>query len=229
MSDVLIIGGGIVGLACAYELASAGASVTVLEYGKTGMQATNAAAGMLAPLSESNDPGPLLPFAMRAHGEYPALAQQLEDQCGFDLELRLDGILKVAFDDAEAAALQRRLAWQRELGLPVEWLDGAMCRELEPKLSPGVIGGLFSSSEGSVSNQLVALALERARAGSTAQSSVTAPPSPASPCAPGASPPCAAARPPTQPIPSSSPPARARARSRRSCTYPCPCGPSAAR
>ena len=162
MSDVLVIGGGIVGLACAYDLTSAGASVTVLEYGKTGMQATNAAAGMIAPLSESNDPGPLLPFALRAHSEYPALAQQLEDQCGFDLELRLDGILKVAFDDAEAGPLQRRLAWQRELGLPVDWLDGATCRELEPKLSPRVIGGLFSASEGSVSNQMVALALERA-------------------------------------------------------------------
>jgi glycine/D-amino acid oxidase-like deaminating enzyme len=48
--DVVIIGGRIVGCACAYELAKAGASVTPLEYGKTGMQATNAA-GMLAPFT----------------------------------------------------------------------------------------------------------------------------------------------------------------------------------
>ena len=45
-SGVVIVGGGIVGLACAYDCAKTGASVTMLEYGKTGMQATNAAAGM---------------------------------------------------------------------------------------------------------------------------------------------------------------------------------------
>ena len=45
MSDVVVVGGGIVGLACAYELAKAGASVDLLEYGQPGMQATNAAAG----------------------------------------------------------------------------------------------------------------------------------------------------------------------------------------
>jgi glycine oxidase len=58
MSDVVVIGGGIVGLASAYELARGGAKVTLLEYGKTGMQATNAAAGMLAPLIEAHDTGP---------------------------------------------------------------------------------------------------------------------------------------------------------------------------
>ena len=47
-ADIVIIGGGIVGCACAYELARRGASVTLLEYGKAGMQATNAASGLPA-------------------------------------------------------------------------------------------------------------------------------------------------------------------------------------
>lgn len=161
-SDVLIIGGGIVGCACAYELAKRGARVTLLEYGKTGMQATNAAAGLLAPLGESGAPTPMLRTGMRALREYPALVAELRERCGFDVELLRDGILKVAFDEDESAALQRRFSWQRELGLTLEWLDGAMCRELEPRLSERVVAGVFSPQEAWVSNQLLALALERA-------------------------------------------------------------------
>jgi len=162
MSDVAIIGGGIVGLACAYELAGAGARVTVLEYGKPGMQATNAAAGMLAPLGVAEGPGPMVSFGLRALAEYPPLAEELERACGFGLELRLNGILRVAYDDDELAALARRCAWQREQGMAVDLLDGALCRELESRLSGRMAGGVFSPGEGAVSNQLVALALERA-------------------------------------------------------------------
>ena len=91
MSDVVIVGGGIVGLACAYELAKDGASVTLLEYGKTGMQATNAAAGMLAPLVEAQGPGPMFDACVRALREMPADVANLERQGGFETELRLDG------------------------------------------------------------------------------------------------------------------------------------------
>lgn len=162
MSDVVIVGGGIVGCACAYELAKAGASVTLLEYGKTGMQATNAAAGMLAPMIEARAPGAMLQAGMRALREYPAMTEEVEAQCGFGVELRLDGILKVAFTPAQLDELRRRYAWQRALGLPLEWLDAETCRELEPRISPRVRGGVFSSGEGNVSNQMLALGLARA-------------------------------------------------------------------
>ncbi len=162
MSDVVIVGGGIVGCACAFELAKAGASVTLLEYGKTGMQATNAAAGMLAPMIDAHAPGPMMQAGMRALREYPAAVQEVEERCGFDMELRLDGILKVAFTPEQRDELLTRYAWQRELGLPIEWLDAQMCRELEPRIHERVLGGVFSPGEGSVSNQLLTLGLERA-------------------------------------------------------------------
>jgi len=162
---VLIVGGGIVGSACAYELAKRGARVRLLEYGKTGMQATNAAAGMLAPLSEAAEPDVMLRAGAEALRGYPALADELERACGFSVELRRDGILRVAFDDDGAAALRRRAAWQREMGYDIEWLDGGACREIEPRLSPRVAGGIMSPSEATVSNQMVALALERGARG----------------------------------------------------------------
>lgn len=164
MSDVVVVGGGIVGCACAYELAKAGARVTLLEYGTTGMQATNAAAGMLAPLIEAHGPGPMLESGLRALREYPAVVQDVEAACGFDVELRLHGILKVAYTAEQLDELRERLGWQEEVRLPIEPLDGATCRELEPRLSGEVIGGVFSAAEGGVNNQLMALGLERAAA-----------------------------------------------------------------
>ena len=162
--EIVIVGGGIVGSACAYELAKRGAKPVLLEYGKSGMQATNAAAGMLAPLSEHIEPGPMLDFALRALREYPAAVEELQSACSFDLELRLSGILKVGFDDEQAETLRRAYGWHHQIGFDVEWLDGAACRELEPRVSERVSAGVFSPAEGNVSNQQVALALLRAAA-----------------------------------------------------------------
>jgi len=163
MSDVVVVGGGIVGLACAYELAKAGASVDLLEYGRTGMQATNAAAGMLAPLIESHGPGPMLDFGLRALRAYPAFAEELSPT-GIDVELRIDGILKAAMTPTDIDALRSRLAWQQGRGLTIDFLDAVTCRELEPRLGNRVTGGIFSSDEGGINNQMLSLAVARAAA-----------------------------------------------------------------
>jgi len=161
VSDLVIVGGGIVGLACAYETARAGMKVTLLEYGKLAMQATNAAAGMLAPMIESHGPGPMLDLGLRALHDMPETVDELQQQCGFDIELRLHGILKVAFTEEQLAELRQRQAWLETYGHDVALLDGAQCREAEPRVSDHVIGGIYSAGEGSVSNQMLALALER--------------------------------------------------------------------
>lgn len=159
---IVIIGGGIIGLACAYELQRSGAKVTVLEYGKTGMQATNAAAGMLAPLIEAHADGPMFDLCTQALREFPADVRSLEQQAGFNLELQLDGILKVAFTEDQLEDLRARQQWLAAAGHHLQLLDAADCREAEPRLTDRVVGGLYSPGEGSVSNQLLALAFERA-------------------------------------------------------------------
>jgi glycine oxidase len=102
----------------------------------------------------------MLTTGTRALDDFPRLAAELQEICGFEVELRLDGILRVAMDDESERTLKTSLAWQGEFGL--QWLDSAACRDIEPRLSPGLKGGVVSPSEGSVSNQLLALALERA-------------------------------------------------------------------
>lgn len=161
-ADVIVVGGGIVGCAVAWALASRGASVTVAERnGRVCLEASNAAAGMLAPLSEADGPGPLLEFSLAALADYPAAVEDVQAATGIDVEFRRTGILRVALNDADAHALSRQLQWQRTTGLELHELDGALVRELEPRLNPGVCYGVLCPDEGQVSNQQMTLALAR--------------------------------------------------------------------
>ncbi len=160
--DVVVVGGGIVGCAVAWALASRGAKVTLLERnGRLCLEASNAAAGMLAPLSEAEEPGPLLSLSLTALAEYPGVVDDVQAATGIDVEFRRTGILRIALSDDDAQALRRRLEWQRQVGLELYELDGALVRELEPRLSPRISYGLLCPDEGQVSNQQLTLALAR--------------------------------------------------------------------
>ena len=77
-ADVIILGGGVIGLSIAYALARQGASVTVLDAGEPG-QASPAAAGMLAPLAEAGRPGPFVHLALDSLRRWPSFVAQLRE------------------------------------------------------------------------------------------------------------------------------------------------------
>src|SRR4051812_43286384 len=107
--DILIIGGGIIGLSVAWRAAERGARVTVLEAGTVGSGASHVAAGMLAPTAELEvgDAGArLLELSVRALDAWPAAAAELREASGIDVGLRF-GSLLVARDADEAEALER--------------------------------------------------------------------------------------------------------------------------
>jgi len=162
MTDVVVAGGGIIGLSLAYELASRGRRVTVLEQGEWGGQASSAAAGMLAPLKEFPEPGPMLELGMNSLASYPGWAARLLEETGMDVQLAMRGILTVALTESEAAALQAKYRWQREAGYRVDWLQGEALREREPLLSPAICAGIWSMAEGEVNNGLLLQALQAA-------------------------------------------------------------------
>jgi glycine oxidase len=147
MADVVVVGGGIIGLSLAWQLAGEGASVVVLERGQIGGQATGAAAGMLAPLAEAREPSPFVALALASLHLYPGIAAALYEEVGLDVELRGPGMLRVALTDGEAEALRQEWAWQREAGLRMEWLTGEEARRLEPALAPEVRAAIFSPEE----------------------------------------------------------------------------------
>ena len=161
--EVVVVGAGIIACAIAYELSRRGVSCLMLDSRRIGMAATNAAAGILAPLAEFRRPDVLVRLGLASLRRYPQWVERLREEVpGIDVEFDLNGVLRVAFDEEELAGLRTGLRYQDELGMEVIELDAAMVREVEPRLSPKIVGGLLCPEEGQVSNQMFTLALARA-------------------------------------------------------------------
>ncbi|MEU0941980.1 glycine oxidase ThiO [Streptomyces canus] len=141
-SDVLVVGGGIIGLVTAWRAAQRGLSTAVVDP-EPGGGAAQVAAGMLAAVTELHyGEQTLLGLNLASAKRYPAFAAELTELTGQDLGYRRCGTLAVALDADDRAHLRELHALQRQSGLESEWLSGRECRRLEPMLAPGVRGGL---------------------------------------------------------------------------------------
>jgi glycine oxidase len=169
MSDVAIIGGGIMGSAVALRLAQRGIDVTVIERGIPGAEASSAAAGILGPQMESDGPGPLLDLGLKSRALYPALAAELRDLTGIDVGYDRSGVLSVALDAAGEIDLGARRTWQLARGLRVESLSGDAARVREPALGPAVRAALSFADDAQVSARELARAFSQAAAGAGAR------------------------------------------------------------
>jgi glycine oxidase len=149
--DVLVVGGGVIGLSCAWRAAQRGARVAVLERGEPGGGATRVAAGMLAPVGELTFGEPeLLELTLAAARLYPDFIAELEAATGETTGYERLGALHVALDRDEAGQLRRVHDLQRSLQLEAEWLPPRRCRDLEPGLTPSFHGGVFAPGEAAV-------------------------------------------------------------------------------
>lgn len=163
-SDVVVIGGGVIGLACAWRAARAGLTVTIVDE-SPGRGASHVAAGMLAPVTEvAYGEQDLLRLTIASARRWPDFAAELEAAGGMAVNHRADGTLLVGFDTDDARVLDDLHAFQSELGLEVERLRGQDCRRREPLLSPRVRGGLLAAEDHQVEPRLVVSALLRALA-----------------------------------------------------------------
>jgi glycine oxidase len=166
-NHVVVVGGGIIGLSIAWSLVKEGATVTVMESGQVGGQATGAAAGMLAPLAEAHEPGPFVTLGLESLRRYPTFVAELQEETGIDAELIGPGMLRVAMNDEEAYRIGQEWEWQQALGLASDCLSAKEARLLEPALSPDVRLAVRSPEERNVEPKrlLRALALACARRG----------------------------------------------------------------
>ena len=169
-SNVVVIGGGAIGLAVAWRAAQRGRAVCVLERGALGAGASHVAAGMLAPVTEA-DPGELalLELGLRSARAWPAFAEELAAAADADPGLRRCGALVVARDADEAAALQRELELRLRLRLDVQRLLPSAARSLEPALAPTLRLALSVPGDHAADPRSLVLALAEAarRAGAT--------------------------------------------------------------
>jgi glycine oxidase len=146
--DVLIVGGGVIGAACARALAHREVSVAVVEAGDRPGSATPAAAGMLAPFAEAQSEDPLLALCVGARDLYGDLARKLEEETGIDIQLRSDGIVQLAFTEEEASRIKSAIAWQRQIGFATEWLSPEEVRERVPGAGPDILGAALAPEDG---------------------------------------------------------------------------------
>ncbi|MER6414902.1 glycine oxidase ThiO [Streptomyces humidus] len=158
-SDVLVIGGGIIGLVTAWRAAQRGLATAVVDPDPGG-GAARVAAGMLAAVTElHHGEQTLLGLNLASARRYPDFAAELTELTGQDLGYRRCGTLAVALDADDRAHLRELHALQRQSGLESEWLSGRECRRLEPMLAPGVRGGLRVDGDHQVDPRRLARAL----------------------------------------------------------------------
>jgi glycine oxidase len=162
--DAVVVGAGLIGLACAWRAQRRGMSVLVVDRAaEPGAAASSVAAGMLAPITEA-DFGELGPLRVNLAGRerWSAFAAELEELTGLPTGYRESGALVVAADADDAGELRRLHAFQCELGLNAEWLTPSRCRELEPGLSPRIAGGILAPQDGQAEPRAVTRALASA-------------------------------------------------------------------
>ncbi|WP_432537563.1 glycine oxidase ThiO [Kineococcus arenarius] len=162
--DVVVLGGGIVGTACAWRLAERGRRV-VLADPDPGGGASRAAAGMLAPVSElHHGERELLDLSLLAAAGFRRYAAEAGAAGGASTGYRDCGTLLVALDAGDRARLAEVRRAQELLGLDVQALTGRECRRLEPFLDPAVSGGTLVRGDHQVDPRRLLRALRSAAA-----------------------------------------------------------------
>jgi glycine oxidase len=167
-ADVLIIGGGVIGLAIAWRAAQRGMRV-VLADPEPGRGASYAAAGMLTPVAEAAyAERELFQLGDSSLRRYPAFVAELADQSGLPTGFRQTGTLQVAYDADDLAVLNELAILRESFGVPTQRLTSRECRAAEPMLGP-VTGGLLVTDDASIDPRLLTTALLAAatRAGVT--------------------------------------------------------------
>jgi len=164
-SDVLIVGGGIIGLSAAYVLAGEGVRCVVVDRGPMGRAASWAGAGIIAPAATRPTDDPLTALRTLSARLHEDWAARLLEETGIDNGYRRCGGLDIVMNAADAAELQPfTTRWSAE-GIAFERLEGDALRGLEPSLSPEVVSGYRLPGRAQIRNprhlQALAAACER--------------------------------------------------------------------
>ncbi len=154
--DVVIVGGGVIGAAVAYFLARRGISCTLLDRGRIGGGASDAASGIL---SASPGDSQYARLARRSLGLFHSLTPTIREESGVDIEFAQCGDLTLAMNEGDIIALRGLANQLSAMGEDTLWVDHDDLRDMEPGLNPAIPGGIFTPESCRVNNQRLANAL----------------------------------------------------------------------
>jgi len=163
--DILVVGGGIMGLAMALELHQQGASVAILSR-DFAAAASHAAAGMLAPRAEGIPPGPMLDLCLASLKRYPDWVAKIEALTGQSVGYWPSGILAPRFQAPDASSQPADQRSQENQAVQEstqgQWLTAEALAHYQPGLGAGVKGAFWYPEDGQVNNQALVKALRTA-------------------------------------------------------------------
>lgn len=151
MPEVIVIGGGIIGCACAFELARRGAHVTLIDARTTGRGATHASAGVLSPFIEAPSESALQTLCVASLARWDDFVATLRAATPAAFEYRRNGTIEVALDQEEAARLEQTAAGLHAAGITHDLLHGPAAAQVDPAISPAATAALIVPSHGFVS------------------------------------------------------------------------------
>jgi len=153
-TDTLVLGGGVVGMSIAYGLARAGSSVRVLDGEDVAYRASRGNFGLVWVQGKGAGRPNYARWTMHSARHWAALAQDLADTTGVDVELSQPGGVAMCLSEAELADRADKLATLSQLletPYPYEVLDARQVREMIPETGPDVVGAIYCPMDGHVS------------------------------------------------------------------------------
>ncbi|SET36727.1 glycine oxidase [Salinibacillus kushneri] len=149
--DVIVVGGGVMGGSTAFQLAKRGYKILLLEKEQIGGKASSSAAGMIGAQVELHADNPMFQLARESRKQFPALANEIKELTGIDIEYRKNGMFKVALTKEEQREYQQVIETQNRLGEQADWIPAEEIPKHEPLLSDHLLGAMYVKGDGQVS------------------------------------------------------------------------------
>ena len=156
--DVVVIGAGVIGCSVAYYLAREGIKVALLERESFGSGSSAHATGFISLLGTEFTPGPSFQFGLESYREFPSLVAELEDSTGMDLLYQRRPSLRLALEESEEQLIKDLMTWQQEY-VAMRWISSDDVHELEPRLTPSLIGAVYEDESAQLDSYRLNLAL----------------------------------------------------------------------